>query len=271
MSEWTELVGDPVLSKWIVVAFVVSILLNGYLLKGIASSTAADGASGPSAVAAAAARFVSGAGGWEGQSAPKNVRRWSGGIQLERRSDALKADEPSAHAEEPVRKRRSSVLSGLVMPIPVYLPHPAPHSILEHKSGDSTPTSSDGTKTLNGQISTREIRGDGADHLVINKTPTVPIFNPRITGVDGNEGSPSSLSREDLPHFGRRTLEECWEVYAGGLGAFELSDEEVILLVQKGKVPSYKLEKDLKDMERAVRIRRAVFCESVVDLIRAYV
>ncbi|KAG6841525.1 hypothetical protein C0991_008470 [Blastosporella zonata] len=36
MSSWTQLVGDPVLSKWIVVVLAISILLNGYLLKGLA-------------------------------------------------------------------------------------------------------------------------------------------------------------------------------------------------------------------------------------------
>ncbi|KAG6826686.1 hypothetical protein H0H92_014861 [Tricholoma furcatifolium] len=37
MSGWTRLVGDPVLSKTIVVVLAISIMLNGYLLKGIAA------------------------------------------------------------------------------------------------------------------------------------------------------------------------------------------------------------------------------------------
>ena len=37
MSSWTRLVGDTILSKWIVVALAISICLNGHLLKGIAS------------------------------------------------------------------------------------------------------------------------------------------------------------------------------------------------------------------------------------------
>ncbi|KAF9226329.1 hypothetical protein BS17DRAFT_698606 [Gyrodon lividus] len=36
MSAWTSLVGDPVMSKWIVIALAISVVLNGYLLKGIA-------------------------------------------------------------------------------------------------------------------------------------------------------------------------------------------------------------------------------------------
>ena len=39
MSNWTNLVGDPVLSKWIVVMLSLSVALNGYLLKGIAAGT----------------------------------------------------------------------------------------------------------------------------------------------------------------------------------------------------------------------------------------
>lgn len=36
MSGWTNFVGDPVISKWIVFVLAVSVVLNGYLLKGIA-------------------------------------------------------------------------------------------------------------------------------------------------------------------------------------------------------------------------------------------
>ncbi|KAI0264687.1 hydroxymethylglutaryl-coenzyme A reductase-domain-containing protein [Gloeopeniophorella convolvens] len=39
MSSWTRLVGDPILSKWIVMLLGVSVALNGYLLKGISTGT----------------------------------------------------------------------------------------------------------------------------------------------------------------------------------------------------------------------------------------
>ncbi|KAI0945632.1 hypothetical protein AcW1_001808 [Taiwanofungus camphoratus] len=39
MSSWSRLVGDPVLSKWIVVMLALSVMLNGYLLKGIAAGS----------------------------------------------------------------------------------------------------------------------------------------------------------------------------------------------------------------------------------------
>ncbi|KAG8800213.1 3-hydroxy-3-methylglutaryl-coenzyme A (HMG-CoA) reductase isozyme [Serendipita sp. 398] len=39
MSSWTNLVSDPILSKWIVIALAVSVFLNGYLLRGLGSSS----------------------------------------------------------------------------------------------------------------------------------------------------------------------------------------------------------------------------------------
>lgn len=39
MSSWTSLVGDPVISKWIVLLLGLSVALNGYLLKGIAAGS----------------------------------------------------------------------------------------------------------------------------------------------------------------------------------------------------------------------------------------
>ena len=44
MSSWTKLVGDPILSKWIVVMLALSISLNGYLLKGLAAGLGFNGA-----------------------------------------------------------------------------------------------------------------------------------------------------------------------------------------------------------------------------------
>lgn len=39
MSSWSTLVGDPVVSKWIVVLLSLSVVLNGYLLRGIAAGS----------------------------------------------------------------------------------------------------------------------------------------------------------------------------------------------------------------------------------------
>src|SRR5260370_2034863 len=37
MTEWSTFIGDPILSKWIIIILIVSVLLNGYLLKGLAT------------------------------------------------------------------------------------------------------------------------------------------------------------------------------------------------------------------------------------------
>jgi len=39
MSFWTTIVSDPIMSKWIVLTLAASVFLNGYLLKGLGSST----------------------------------------------------------------------------------------------------------------------------------------------------------------------------------------------------------------------------------------
>lgn len=77
MSDWSSLVGDPIMSKWIVVALIVSVFLNGYLLKGIASSILVS-APFPSMVKFATAVSVSST-EVEDAGIPKRLpRRWSG-------------------------------------------------------------------------------------------------------------------------------------------------------------------------------------------------
>lgn len=221
MSEWTQLVGDPVLSKWIVVALGISVLLNGYLLKGIASNSI--GGKGPVAAAAQAL-----AGVFE-SSLPTDQtkkRRWSGGLQLETmRQDRTKDTQKTPRAPK------------FPDQIPPALSHPAPAL-----NGDVTPKNVERHERSN---------GDALGHVVVPKEPKIPIIaEPQI--------SRSPRNYETGTTFGRRSLEECVDIFAGGVGAANLSDEEVILLVEKGKVAPYALEKALKDLERAVRIRRAV-------------
>jgi hydroxymethylglutaryl-CoA reductase (NADPH) len=197
MSEWTLLVGDPVLSKWIVVALGISVILNGYLLKGIASNSI--GGKGPVAAAALALAGV---------------------FETAVTSDQPKPKKETSSATPRRRSFKSEVRAHVL--------HPAPAV-----EGDQTPR-----------------REDGLGHIVVPPTPKVPIISePKL---------PQSSSSASLLSFGRRPLEECVEIFAGGVGANNLSDEEVILLVEKGKVAPYALEKALKNLERAVRVRRAV-------------
>lgn len=221
MSGWTQLVGDPVLSKWIVVALGISVLLNGYLLKGIASNSV--GGKGP---VAAAAQVLAGV--FDMPVNETKRRSNSAGAQLEpSRSMRARANRDS------LTPRRLSVKTDTR---PNIL-HPAP--VLE---GDRTPKSED-------------VRG----HVVVPGTPKVPLISKPI--LHSSDSDTSLVSMNGNGHhgsYGRRPLDECVEIYAGGVGAHNLSDEEVILLVEKGKIAPYALEKALKDLERAVRIRRAV-------------
>lgn len=61
-----------------------------------------------------------------------------------------------------------------------------------------------------------------------------------------------------------RSFEECVEIFeCRSDGVNMLNDEEIILLSQKGKIAAYSLEKVLGDLERAVRVRRALICEYI--------
>ena len=56
-----------------------------------------------------------------------------------------------------------------------------------------------------------------------------------------------------------RSVTECLQILTQGRPQ-ELLDEEVVALTLQKKIPLYALEKTLKDLERAVKIRRAVVC-----------
>jgi hydroxymethylglutaryl-CoA reductase (NADPH) len=228
MSEWTQLVGDPVLSKWIVVALGISVLLNGYLLKGIASNSI--GGKGPVAAAAQALAGVFEA-HISNQSSNQltEKRDWTGSLQLDK--SKLGA------ARETQKTPRAARFADSIPPT---LTHPAPAAL----AGDQTPKQSERQERVNGDV---------AGHVVVPAEPRIPVIaEPKVNGYYGDSNGDGPMA------FGRRSLEECVDIYAGGVGASNLSDEEVILLVEKGKIAPYALEKALKDLERAVRVRRAV-------------
>ncbi|PKI82766.1 hydroxymethylglutaryl-CoA reductase (NADPH) [Malassezia vespertilionis] len=151
MHTWTAIASDPVVGKWLSVVLVISIFLNTFLLKGIATRN-------PAVIEGNAVRVTA-------QAAARLV-----GAHL---VDHWKAD------EKPTKPNVRMV------PPPVVVPAP----------------------------------GDDA--------PPRPFEMVRMLYDDGN-------------------------------GVLSLNDEEVILLVQRGTIPTYTLEKTLQDFSRAVRIRRAV-------------
>jgi hydroxymethylglutaryl-CoA reductase (NADPH) len=199
------------------VALGISVLLNGYLLKGIASNSI--GGKGP---VASAAHVLAGI--FEAAMAPtQNGVSDANAIQIKvRRPSASKMDRNAS-----ITPRRLSRVG-------------ARPAAIKTNTGDKTPT-----------------RDDVQGHVFVPDTPKVPVM-PKPTLLE-------KRSNEDLANgmtFGRRPLDECVEIFAGGVGASNLSDEEVILLVEKGKVAPYALEKALKNLDRAVRIRRAVISRS---------
>ena len=242
MSEWTQLVGDPVLSKWIVIALGISVILNGYLLKGIASNSI--GGKGPVASAAQAIAGIFEAAVSAGQShaSPSTA---DSGIQIKvRRPSAAKLERQGSTT--PRRLSRNG-------------PRPASISIPRqangvngqangHVGGDETPRHDGSKSQAQGQV-------------YVPDTPKVPVMpKPTLLERRSNDDLANGYANGGLA--GRRPLDECVEIFAGGIGANSLSDEEVILLVEKGKVAPYALEKALKNLDRAVRIRRAVISRS---------
>lgn len=70
----------------------------------------------------------------------------------------------------------------------------------------------------------------------------------------------TDIEREGEGREGVRTLDVCSSLLAAGR-AVELSDDEVIQLVQTKRLPAYKLESSLDDPERGVSIRRRLLCQ----------
>ncbi|OBZ77371.1 3-hydroxy-3-methylglutaryl-coenzyme A reductase [Grifola frondosa] len=205
MSSWSLLVGDPVLSKWIVVLLAVSVALNGYLLKGIAAGS--------------------------GLAAVRAVR--SQGVRFRSRARVGKDETEECTAAPPapltiVPSTAPILVAPVAIPTreraPVQLSSPVDLDKVDFKLQEKLP-----------------IRAPIPIHPL---TPEPEFAVARYTGPV-------------------RTLEECIEIFENGprpvsVALATLNDEEVVLLAQNGKIAAYALEKLLGDLERAVRIRRAL-------------
>lgn len=157
MHAWSVLAGDPVIGKWLSVALVISVFLNTFLLKGIATRN-------PAVIEGNAVRVTA-------QAAARLL---------------------GAHLVEDGKR--------------VQAPRAAP------------------------------------DVPRVTFAPTPPAA-----------AAPPPPPASDPP----RDAETVAAVYVAS-GAAALNDEEVILLVQRGQIAPYALEKTLCDYARAVRVRRAV-------------
>jgi len=224
MSGWTIIVGDPVISKWMSLALAISIFLNGYLLKGIATGNAAVAQrNAVGAAAYAAARMI--------------------GAHLT--SEEAKT---SSHSKAPSFTGHSEA-SGNEAQIRDYHRRvgAAERRVLAPQAQRMT-----GSSITNTSIVVPPQRADPertTDLSGLNKTLGRANLPLEVTSAVGQDGDDVTSPRP---------FDELVEIFAGGAGVFFLSDEEIVLLAQKGKIPAYALEKTLQDFERAVRIRRAL-------------
>ncbi|KPV71559.1 uncharacterized protein RHOBADRAFT_40375 [Rhodotorula graminis WP1] len=207
LSRWTRLVGDPIVSKWIVIALAMSLFLNGYLLKGIAS-------------------------GSDSKDAAVMQREYA---RHERKA------EQDAHQPVPSVIKVTTAKSG------------------RRGSNSSDDSSPPGSPIL---IRTRSSsRKNGAATLAAPSTAHGAESQALVTPPQRElKLSPSTVAlvpAEGIPDA-PRDLDTCVKLFDGGNGAVLLNDEEIILLVQKGKVAAYALEKLLNDHVRAVSVRRAL-------------
>ena len=248
MSSWTRLVGDPILSKWIVVMLAISVGLNGYLLKGIAAGVVGT-------------RF--------GGIAPVSVK---GGVRFENVEEEKDEEE-----EEKEKEKEPPVVS---------IPTP-PVRAKEPGSPAAVPTI--GTFTLEevdkrlqsataARISARRSTITSRSALSTTSFSVNPTLSTSSSGatVVANMTPPSSSSDSSSDAADQagaienvRSLAECLDIFDNGPRPLSeslalLNDEEIILLALKGKIAAYALEKVLgmNELERAVRIRRALICTS---------
>ncbi|OSX63533.1 hypothetical protein POSPLADRAFT_1169005 [Postia placenta MAD-698-R-SB12] len=219
MSTWTALVGDPVVSKGIVLLLAISVALNGYLLKGIAAGS--------------------------GMAALKAVRdkgvRFRSRVRSRVRPEKEEDDEPAHVPSAPIFAMPAVVPPVVVAPAVEPAPAPAPKREIVHTAI---------TEPLNLASVDMKLR-EAAVHLL----PTPGDSSP---GSD-NEGDDKKVSRRDNVRSLEECIDIFENGPRPVTVALSLlNDEEVILLAQNGKIAPYALEKMLGDLERAVLVRRAL-------------
>ncbi len=238
---WSSVVGDPVISKWMSIALAISIFLNAYLLKGIATgNTAVAQGNAAGAAAFAAARMLGAHLSNEpattdkpdlmrkrfGDRTPRSAVKNAEVDKYHKQLASVSAQKAATQLNKlPGHDDDSSKLTKVPADA---ITNDRRHTIRADSSGRLIPASSDGDGAL---TSPREKAG------AIGLQPVTHVVNDTVT---------------------TRPFDEIIELYAGGAGAFFLSDEELILLAQKGKIAGHALEKVLQDHDRAVKIRRAL-------------
>lgn len=93
---------------------------------------------------------------------------------------------------------------------------------------------------------------------------SLDVVDLRLAEVREAVSKAATVSAVEAPP---RTLTECIDIYERGtrpasVALAMLTNEDIIMLAQAGKIGAYALEKVLANNERAVVIRRALICES---------
>ncbi|KZO98588.1 hypothetical protein CALVIDRAFT_535215 [Calocera viscosa TUFC12733] len=221
MSEWSHLVGDPVLSKWIVLLLAVSVFLNGYLLKGLGN----------------------------GSSGALQLPQLGEEVKLEKveKVEKVERDEPPSYVPETVERKHAHA-------------HPHRPATVAHAL-DSPPlgrASLPLPAAIDSKLLSPPVPKPHAHHHAPVPSPLHIAVHQLQEREEIVRNTPLGTPLGDKASVGRRSYEECLEVFESELGANGLSDEEVVLLSQRGKIAAYALEKVLGDLERAVRVRRAL-------------
>ena len=231
MSSWTRLVGDPILSKWIVVVLAISITLNGYLLKGIASGVVGG-------------RLAESLGVGFG----KGAVRFEEAEEDSGEEDAQIVVIPPEMDKKPEVEQRMSP--------------EATRSLASFKMEEVDRKLQTASRLMiqPKAIIAPVIPVDLPCTTTASTTTTLPSFSSTL-----DESSASTSSGDKMGPI--RSLDECIDIFENGPRPLSdslalLNDEEIILLSQNGKVAAYALEKVLgpAELERAVRIRRALIC-----------
>lgn len=263
LSAWTTLVGDPVLSKWIVLALVASVTLNAFLLKGIAFASGQGVLMGigglvPS-VRFSAGTFASGRerarrrgrdderseesekeDGTDGEGKPEKPRRSLPVLTPINTGSSPVSSETHAKAKAHSERLREAFAKKVQeMPPAAPLVHPEP----VRPSVASVAVNSLALDLVDQKLA--QAQAKKGLQLDLSSSSSVP--------------SPESETRET------RSLEECVDIFENGprpvsVSLALLNDEEVIILCKAGRIQAYALEKMLGNFERAVRIRRALIC-----------
>lgn len=244
MSSWSSLVGDPVVSKWIVCFLAVSVVLNGYLLKGIAATAGLSSvvpgvrfSTAPQVKEVKEAKEEGDVSVKEVETKPESekltaIRKRHGSLSVAQADMKLLREK----VREAQHQQEKAFVTKVVRPEPV---RPAPATV----------------NTLSLELVDRKLE----------QTQPRPQPDAPASDTPGSISlSPDSFTKDTLPED-VRSLEECIDIFENGPRPVSaslslLNDEEVVMLAQDGKIQAYALEKMLGDYERAVKIRRALIC-----------